>query len=227
MKRLNGKKGFTIFEIVIALAILGLLYFALSDSLFGKKSSIEMENSIETSVKQISEAINKVGMQNTDARHPELKFMNTGTIEVWAKMGKKVMANDLNNNYITDEYRTGNHEYINSIGLNGLCHYYILPDTDYPDDNGTGIKYDNDTGNPGRGLSILQDCSPAAKAFSWDEKQMKNSEEVFAKYIQGVASGKVLILYDGGAIKSFNGLAHIGIGGNTTDAEVVVRFFMN
>jgi prepilin-type N-terminal cleavage/methylation domain-containing protein len=204
-KRNSMRKGFTLVEIVIVLAILAALYFTLGDSLFGKKESMALENSIRITTSQIGEGISKVG-ENSD------RFARVGSISVYVKMGSKVKAVDNGSDLVVNDNTA---EYINSIGLNGLCHYYIAPDKD------------NAGGTDNYGSQIIQDCSAAATAFGWDDRQKKESEDLFIKNMASLSVTKIEEKQKATAIAASAGNAAFTEDSTTTtiDAIVGVRYF--
>jgi prepilin-type N-terminal cleavage/methylation domain-containing protein len=218
MKKLNNKMkhGFTLIEIVIVLAILGVLYFTLADSLFGKKEAMSMSNTIRISTNQLSEAI-------SETKHSTRNFQDTGTISVWIRMGTKVGANDAGTDMNNSDAAN---EYIESIGLNGLCRYKVAPDaldgnTSSPGDNNLAVK-------------VLQDCSEAARVFGWTDRQKKSSEDMFVQNMNGLAlaGGNVVPVFNATNLKTYiSGLAgdttnnFDTTGGTNIDAKVGVRHF--
>ena len=195
---------FSLIEILIAIAIGASITYLIWDSLAGKKETTDMTGSINTTTAQIAEGISQVGEASD-------RFAQIGAIPVFIKMGTKVQAEDTNNDLIKNDNTV---EYIKSIGLNNLCKYYIAPDKDT-----------NTSGTDNYGVQILMNCSSAATAFGWDDKQKKNAEDIFVKNMTSLSNTPISTDSLATAISTSAGNAAFTAGGSVKDAIVGIRYF--
>ncbi len=205
--RKNMKKGFSLVELVIVIVIMGILSAVVYNSLSGSKGNIEIQNSISSSVRQVTEAVSQYRANNSVTAEP-YTGANINDASIYLPAAMSLGRNDGSeavlgtSNLALDE--------VGSLGLNGQCEFSIAPDLD----RAGGVA--------NRGVKLFMDCSAMT---NWTDAERLKAETVFISNVTKYSSSDVLAV----PATTVLGLENVNftLTGSNTDGIVGVRYFTN
>ncbi|VAY88225.1 hypothetical protein MNB_ARC-1_1134 [hydrothermal vent metagenome] len=172
------KYGFSLVEVLIAIAIGLLVSILIFQALSGKKDTANLKQAISISATEILTAIQEY--RSPDLNTP--RFHKFGAASLAVYLSEELKVKDVGNNYIADNYQT---EYITGLGLSGSCKYYMAPDLT-----------SSSTLKPREAVLVLMDCRDAKNTEGWDERRLKAAEDMFRQTVNQLASSRNIDFID-------------------------------
>lgn len=219
---LNKKTGFSIIEIVVVIAIIGVLM-----ALFGGKMFSFLEKTdLQSTINQDGDTLSKSAL-NYKSNSPisEGTFKGITTHQLGKYVTDKMDLVESDGTTASNGADDGG-ELLQSLGLNGGCTYEVSPDNKQ---TSAGADVDN-SGN--YAIQIFMDCSNATTQYNWSDRTQAQAEDVFFGALKKRSLSPVKAVSNAtakstvGTTLDSNGrvpVTEIVTGGNEFDGKMLIR----